>query len=137
MRKIIIIGLFTFHFIFIHVSAQTNPQIEIFDISKNEVIKRVDTNSNLYQDASRFLEGITGIYVGISPIPKEGYMIKIPLDPEILVKNQWLNKLLDEVIIIFPTQENPYLMVFDNNRPLFFNFEGDTQSFLEKLNFSF
>ncbi|NBI30532.1 hypothetical protein [Chengkuizengella marina] len=135
MKKIILIA---FLIIFLEdVSAQTYNQIEIFDISKEEVIKNVLMNTDIQRDAESFLKGITGLYVRIDPIPREGYLVKVPLEPSVLVKNQWINELVDEVIIIFTTREAPYLLIFDNeNRPLFFTFRGDTESFLEKLNFT-
>ncbi|MFS1512403.1 hypothetical protein VQL36_08215 [Chengkuizengella sp. SCS-71B] len=135
IKKIILIIFISL--IFETVIAQTTKQIEIFDISKEEVIKNVQLNSDLQQDAEKFLKGITGLYVRIDPIPSEGYLVKIPLDPSVLVKNQWINELVDEVIIIISRREAPYLMVFDKeNRPLFFTFEGDTDAFLTKLNFT-
>ncbi|NDI34410.1 hypothetical protein [Chengkuizengella sediminis] len=135
IKKIILILFISL--IFETVIAQTNKQIEIFDISKGEVLKYIKVNIGLQQDAETFLKGITGLYVRIDPIPSEGYLVKIPLDPSFLVKNQWINELVDEVIIVFSTREAPYLMVFDKeNRPLFFTFEGDTDTFLTKLNFT-
>ncbi|EKN70949.1 group-specific protein [Neobacillus bataviensis LMG 21833] len=53
-----------------------------------------------------------------------------------MVKNQWFNDLEDEVMIIIPGQEHPYLMTFDNeNQPIFLTFQGDTCKFLGLLNF--
>ncbi|MEK3886440.1 hypothetical protein [Bacillus sp. FSL K6-3431] len=118
-------------------TAQTNQQIEIFDIDRGTVIMSVQSDTDLQQEVKKFLEEITGVYVKSNPIPNKGFMIKIPLKPNIMVKNQWFNDLADEVIIIFPGQENPYLMVFDDeNRPYFFTFEGDTTKFLALLNFT-
>ncbi len=63
-------------------------------------------------------------------------MIKIPLEPNVTVKNQWFKDLVDEVAIIFPGQVHPYLMVFNNeNQPFFFTFQGNTSKFMGLLNF--
>ena len=116
--------------------AQTNKQIEIFEINKGKVIMNVEPNPDSQQAVQEFLEGITGVYVKYNPIPKNGFMIRVPLEPNIVVKNHWFNDLVDEVTIIFPDQEDPYLMVFnDENRPFFLTFEGDTANFLKLLNF--
>ncbi|KAB7709140.1 hypothetical protein F9802_03260 [Bacillus aerolatus] len=114
----------------------TEKVIEIFDINKGKVIMNVQLNTDLQQEVKKFLKGITGIYVKFKPIPDTGFMIRIPLEPNIMMKYQSFNALVDEVIIIFSGQENPYLMVFDNeNRPYFYRFEGDTDKFLALLNF--
>jgi hypothetical protein len=116
--------------------AQTNQQIQIFDINKGKVIKVLQMNTDLQQETEKFLEGITGICVKYNPIPNKGFMIRIPLEPTIKVRNQWFNDLVDEVTIIFSGQEKPYLMVFDDeNRPYFLTFEGNIGKFLGLLNF--
>ena len=117
-------------------NAQTNKQIEIFDINKGKVVMSVEPNPDSQQAVRKFLEGITGVYVKYNPIPQKGFMIRVPLEPHIVVKNQWFNDLVDEVTIIFPDQEDPYLMVFnDENRPFFLTFEGDITNFFKLLNF--
>lgn len=116
--------------------AQTNHQIKIIDLKKGKIIKNVQKNPDLQQEVEKFLEGITGVYVKLNPYPNNGFVIKIPLEPNVTVKNQWFNDFVDEVIIIFPVQENPYLLVFDNeNQPYFFKFQGNTSKFLGLLNF--
>ncbi|MFK4997415.1 hypothetical protein ACI2OX_07255 [Bacillus sp. N9] len=61
-------------------------------------------------------------------------MIKVPLQPAVQVENAWFNDLIDEVIIIIPPKENPYLMTFDNeNRAHFFTLKGKVDSFLLNL----
>lgn len=116
--------------------AQTNHQIQIIDIKEGKVIKNVQKKPDLQREVEKFLEGITGAYVKLNPYPNNGFVIKIPLEPNVTVKNQWFNDLVDEVMIIFPVQENPYLLVFDNeNQPHFFKFQVNTSKFLGLLNF--
>ncbi|WP_147534394.1 hypothetical protein [Bacillus marasmi] len=125
-----------FQFVSTIASAQTNRQIEVFEISKGKVIAIVQQNPQLQQEVKTFLEGISGVYVKYNPIPKTGYMIRVPLEPPIMVKNQWFNDLVDEVTIIFSGQENPYIMVFDDeNRLHFLTFERDTAHFLRLLDY--
>lgn len=96
----------------------------------------IQSNPNVPKEVKKFLEGITGVYVKYNPIPNKGFMIRVPLEPNIVVKNQWFNDLVDEVTIIFTDQEDPYLMVFnDENRMFFFTFKGDTANFLRLVNF--
>ncbi|CAH2715925.1 hypothetical protein BACCIP111895_03109 [Neobacillus rhizosphaerae] len=137
IKKILIsICICIFKLITTSAMAQTNQQIQIIDISKGKVIKNVQKNSDIQQEVEKFLEGITGVYVKLNPYPNNGFVIKIPLEPNVMVKNQWFNDFVDEVMIIFPGQEHPYLMVFDNeNQPYFLTFQGDTSKFLGLLNF--
>lgn len=136
MIKKVLVSIFIFQLISTNCIAQTNQQIQIFDINKGKVIKFVQINTDLQQEAEKFLEGITGVYVKYNPFPNKGFMIRIPLEPNIMVKNQWFNHLVDEVTIIFSGQEKPYFMFFDDeNRPYFFTFEGNTENFLKLLNF--
>lgn len=136
MIKKVLVYIFIFQLISTNGIAQTNQQIQIFDINKGKVIKNVQMNTDLQHEVEKFLEGITGVYVKYNPIPTKGFMIRIPLEPNIMVRNQWFDDLVDEVTIIFPDQENPYLMVFDDeNRPYFLTFEGNTVKLLGLLNF--
>ncbi|CAH2717616.1 hypothetical protein BACCIP111895_04832 [Neobacillus rhizosphaerae] len=136
MIKKVLISFCIFILYTTHAMAQTNHQIQIIDIKKGKVIKNVQKNPDLQQEVEKFLEGITGVYVKLNPYPNNGFVIKIPLEPNVTVENQWFNDLLDEVMIIFPVQENPYLLVFDNeNQPYFFKFQGNTSKFLGLLNF--
>lgn len=136
MLKKILVYIFAFHFIATNAMAQTNLQIEIFDIQQGKVIKYVQKDTDIQEEVGKLLEGITGVYVHHNPIPNKGWMIRIPLEPNIMTKNQWFDDLVDEVIIIFTGQESPYLMMFDGeNKPYFFTFEGNTANLMALLNF--
>lgn len=135
LKKIAIILLIIF-LCPVKVSAFESTTIEIFDINKGYVIKKVDSTPVIQNQVNNCLKGITGIYSKFNPIPNKGYMIKIPFDTPIALQNQWVNAFIDEVIIIFPEQEERYIMVFDNrDKTLFFGFEGDVDGLLKNLNF--
>lgn len=110
--------------------------IEIFDIGKEQVIKKVSSNDAIQKEVKSYLKGITGMYVKIRPIPEKGYMVKIPLEPPIKVENSWLNSLVDQMILVLPEHEVPYLLVFDNeNRAVFYTFKGTVKGLLKQLDF--
>ncbi|WP_318506136.1 hypothetical protein [Bacillus sp. T3] len=135
MIKKVLGSIIIFQLISTITIAQTNRQIEIFDISKGIVIMNVQSNTDSQLEVKKFFKGITGVYVKYNPIPNKGFMVRIPIEPPVMVKNQWFNDLVDEVTIIFSGHENPYLMVFDDeNRPHFLTFEGDAAHFLKLLN---
>ena len=134
IKKIAVILVFVF-ITSAHVSAQENKNVEIFDISKEKVIRELPSTPSIQKEAQNYLKGITSIYIKLKPIPDKGYMVKIPLEPPAAIQNQWVSSLADEVIIIFPAGEKPYLMIFDTeNKLTFFNFEGKTDVLLKELN---
>jgi hypothetical protein len=137
--KKVLVSILFFQLISTNAIAQTNQnqQIQIFDLNKGKVIKVVPMKTDLQQEAEKFLEGITGVYVKYNPIPKKGYVIRMPLEPTIRVENQWLEDLVDEVSILYSDQEKPYIMVFDEeNKTYFFTFEGNTDHLLRLLKFN-
>lgn len=138
MFKKIVIIIITILFTSVQISAYENINIEIFNINKERVVKKVESNPAIQKEVEGYLKGITGIYTKFNPIPNKGYMIKIPLETPIMVQNQWLNTFVDEVILIFPEENGQYLMVFDNkDRSLFFTFEGNIDLLLKNLKFKF
>lgn len=106
--------------------------VEIFDIEKGEVVKRLDMNSELRVKAVNILDKISGMYVKVKAFPEKGKIARLPLDPAVEVQNKWLKDYgissVSEVFIIFPEGNRPYLLVLDSNyRPLFFNFEYEVK----------
>jgi hypothetical protein len=138
MRKIMFL-LFSVVFLY---SPSTNAQgiknVEFFDIQKDSVTQIVPTSAVFQKAAEDYLKGINGIYVKVKPIPSQGYMVKIPLEPSVQINNEWINELVDEVIIIFTKEEPPYLMVFDDeNNPHFFHFQGNTDIIAKTFNLTY
>ncbi len=114
--------------------------IEIFDMNKGEVIKRVKPNTLIRKEVKNHLNEIYGMYVKVKAFPDKGYIIRVPLEPPVDVKNKWLNDYninsVEEVFIIFPEEGKPYLLVLDDKkRPLFYIFESHTDNLLKNLDF--
>ncbi|TYQ12959.1 UNVERIFIED_CONTAM: hypothetical protein Cloal_4002 [Acetivibrio alkalicellulosi] len=119
------------------VSPEENNYVEIFDIDKGQVIKQLPANQITYNESIEYLKTITGMYPKVSAIPDKGYIIKIPLQPSLAVKNQWLDDILSEIYIVFPKEDtSPYLLVLDHKkRPLFYSFNANTDTLLKNLDF--
>jgi hypothetical protein len=118
--------------------ATGNSEIEIFDISKGEVVKRVKLTSEIQSRVEGYVGKITGLYVKVKAFPEKGQIVKVPLEPQIEVQNKWLNSygvyVLSEVYIIFPEDADPYLLILDPaGRPVFFNFEQKPKLELSEL----
>lgn len=104
----------------VRIHAEIMNQIEVFDIEKESVIKTVPSNPMIQAEAENILKHIHDIYKKINPIPKKGLMMKIPIKPMIHVKNQWMDSLVDEMIIFYPEDEEPYIMTYDDENHFFF-----------------
>lgn len=119
------------------VNAQSITNIELFDIEKNEIIKTTKPNLLIQLEVEKIIKEIDDIVRKLKPIPDKGYMIRISLKPSLQLENQWVYALIDEVIIIIPEDEEPYLLIFDDeNRTHFFTFETKIDTLLNTLSFS-
>ncbi|KAB2490311.1 hypothetical protein [Priestia endophytica] len=101
----------------------SNKNVEVFDLTQSKVVKITPTNKVLQKEAEKSIRSITLLSKKVSPLPRKGALVRIPLDPAVSIRNEWMDDLVDEVIIIFGEREKPLLMVFtDENRTLFFEF---------------
>lgn len=137
MKKWFVLSV-VFLFLFVAaVNVQAAAQIEIFDIYKGKVIKSLPAKEGIQKEINKMLSAVTGLYPELKPIPDKGYMVKVPLEPPINLKNQWLDDKVTEVIVIFPEYENPHLMAFDSkSRTFFFTFKGSVDDFLTEIKFT-
>lgn len=140
MRKILFSSipiLFLFNLFIVNVNAQSITEIELLDIEKNKVIT-IPTSPKIQSESKKIIKEIDNIVTKFNPIPDKGYIVKIPLTPSLQVENKWVNTLIDGVIIIIPEDENPYLLIFDNeNKPHFFTIKTEMDELLKTLDFSF
>lgn len=116
------------------INAQVKD-VELFDIQVDEVTKTVPMSPQFQERAEEYLKNIDNIYVKVSPVPNKGYMIKIPLEPSVQVTNKWINSQVNEVIIVFPKDEEPFLMTFDDEDNIYvFTFKGNTDFLVKTFN---
>lgn len=121
VRKISLLSITIFFLINLFiVSAQSIANIELLDIEKNKIIKTTPTNPKIQLEAKKIIKEIDNILKKINPIPDKGYMVKIPIEPSFQLENKWVNALIDEVIIIIPEDEKPYLLIFDDENKSYF-----------------
>lgn len=120
----------------ININAEEYRHIEIFSINEDKVVKVVQSTSEIQKLAVNYLQEIDGVYGKFNPIPNNGYAIKIPLEPSVKIHGKWLNTFVDEIIIMFPQNERPFLMVFEKeNNLVCFTFKGDTNTLYKYLDF--
>ncbi|MCP8970177.1 hypothetical protein [Ectobacillus ponti] len=111
-------------------------QVEIFDLSKEQVVKRVPMQPEMRREALSYIKEITAVYPNVKPIPRKGYIIRVPLQPPAAVENSWVKTRIDEVFIISSGDAPPVLFFFnEKNQPYFFLFNGDVQKLWQLLQF--
>ncbi|RPF55857.1 hypothetical protein [Aquisalibacillus elongatus] len=132
----ILIFLFSLMLNPINMDGEQELKVEVFDIQNEEVVKTVPHSSDIQQEAEIILNNIDDLYKGISPIPENGFMVKIPLRPNIELNNDWLNTTVDTIIVIFPENEKPYVLTFDEqDKPYVFWFQADTEPLLQYIEY--
>ena len=114
--------------------ANSNQQIEVFDCKRNGRSKTIFRFS-YSKEAVQYAKSITGPFKNLNVVPKDGHMIKIPLSKPVSITNQWLQTTIDEVLILLPLNEKPYIMLYDDeNNPHFYYVKGDPKGLLKEMN---
>lgn len=120
---------------------KNNNSIEVFDISKGEVVIREPMSAEIKNEVTNYLKSIKSLYTKVIPFPEKGYVIRVPFEPPLNVKLKLINdvgiKTLDSVYVILSDKEAPILLVLDSQRkPYFFTFDSSVQPLLDyvKLN---
>jgi hypothetical protein len=104
-------------------------EVEVFDVKKGEVIKKIKNTSIIQNEAEKIVEGITGYNPKVKAITESGYIIRIPMTITETVK-------YDQLFLIITGKEKPYILVIDKNlRPFLYNFEGDIENLLKIIDF--
>lgn len=110
--------------------------VEIFDPKQDKVVKAVQLNKEIHNMVERWIRDIDGIYGKFDPFTDDGYAIRIPLDHDVKVQEEWLNALVNEVYIIIPEHDPPFFVIFENgNKLCCFTFNGDIDALSKVLDF--
>ncbi|HBR03321.1 MAG TPA: hypothetical protein DD738_12010 [Ruminiclostridium sp.] len=112
------------------------PVIEVFDISKGEVISKTSVNIEIQNEVFHYIKAVKTLYTKVIPFPSKGYIIRVPFEKPMNVKIKLLNdvgiKTLDSAFIILSEKEAPLLLVLDDqHRPYFYTFNASVQPLLD------
>ena len=121
------------------INAEVFNHAEIFDPKQNKVVKVIQLNTEIHNIVASYIKDIDGMYGKNNPVTDDGYAIKIPLNPAVRVQGKWLDTLVDEVYIIIPENEPPFLMVFEDkskNKLSCFPFKGNIDTLSKILDFN-
>ncbi|EJR63056.1 hypothetical protein IIO_02153 [Bacillus cereus VD115] len=133
IKKIGVISLL-FFLLSTNTLANTNQQIEVFDCKKEMVIQKQSLDPAIEKETVQYAKAITGPFKNLNVVPKDGHMIKIPLSKPASITNQWLHTTIDEVLILLPLNEKPYIMLYDDeNNPHFYYVKGKLELLLKHM----
>jgi hypothetical protein len=117
--------------------AAANATVKVLDIESSTVIKEIQNSSDVDRDAEKAIKSIKRVTVEANPVPKQGYLIKIPLTKSLKVKNKWFEDIVSEVLLIYnpsSKKQGKIILYNDENTPIFFDIEYDFSDLLKKLN---
>lgn len=121
--------------------SNSTKNIEVFDITKGAVISREPSTIEMQNEVINYVKSINSLCTKIMPFPEKGYVIRVPIDPPVKVKQKLLNdagiKMLDCVFIILSDKEDPIILVLDKQeRPYFYTFDASIQPLMEYVKLS-
>ncbi len=135
LKKVILI-IIVISFFSTGMAVYADGRVEIFDIKQEQVIKSTEMNDTIKKEALKLTDGITGMCMRFRPVPGNGYMIGIPIEPGEKSCNKWLNCTIKRLILMIPEKENMILGVFDEKGRVLFFYVKDAARLLKKLRFS-
>ncbi|KSU88414.1 hypothetical protein AS180_08260 [Priestia veravalensis] len=134
IKKVCIALILCFIGIHSHVAMGEQPKVEVFQLDTGKVIRVADKTEVVQKEVEKSIASITGIYKKVNPLPKTGYLVKIPLDPAVQVQQKGLDVLASEAVVVFSPNEQPVLMLYDNeNKIYFFEFTYDISTLRKEL----
>ena len=116
-----------------NVFANTNQQIEVFDCQKEMVIQKQSLDPVIQKKQFNTLKQLL-VHLKLKCRSKRWLYDKNPLSKPVSITNQWLHTTIDEVLILFPLNEKPYIMLYDDeNNPHFYYVKGKPGLLLKQM----
>ena len=140
MRKVFTCILLSLciHLFFINQSIEAaNDTIKVLDIETSTVIKEIPRSAAIDRYVKEAIRSITQVTVQAKPVPKKGYLIKIPLTKSLKVKNKWFDDIVSEVLLLYnpsTKRQGKIILYNDENTPLFFDIDYDFAPLFKKIN---
>ncbi|WP_134701676.1 hypothetical protein [Ammoniphilus sp. YIM 78166] len=98
------------------VLAQETTDLEIYDIEKEQIVKRIPNTPEIQQDVTQYLKTIDRTIPPLGQVPKKGKMVRIPIQPPSQIENQWIKGTIYEVFFILLPDRDPFIIVYDEAR---------------------
>ncbi|MFS0722591.1 hypothetical protein [Paenibacillus sp. 1P07SE] len=108
--------------------------VQVFDVVAGKVVKTVDNTAEYQQYAKDWLNAVTGLSPQLKPNEKCGYVYRIPLDQQAVVKAGKLSLQTDDVFLFYCPDKPAVLLVFDaQKKPYLLSLKANLQPFLQKI----
>ncbi|PYI50888.1 hypothetical protein [Paenibacillus flagellatus] len=62
---------------------------QLFDVSRGEVIRTAPNTPELRRVAASWIASIRGVWGGLRPEPRSGYIVKVPFEPPLFTDSVW------------------------------------------------
>ncbi len=140
MRKTILVLqllLFFTGLICNQVQAVEPQNVKVLDIYSNTIINKKESSAIFDYEVNKAIKSIKKVTVQASPLPKKGYLIKVPLTASIKVKNRWFDDYISEVLFVYNLEDkNQHRLILynDDNTPSFFDINFDFKQLSRELN---
>ncbi|WLC69830.1 hypothetical protein KTC96_18160 [Clostridium estertheticum] len=110
--------------------------VQIFDPKQDKVVKVVQLNDEIHNMVVSSIKDVDSLYAKSKPLTDDGYAIRVPISPAVMLQGKCLNALVDNVYIIIPQNDAPFFMIFeDDNKLLCFPFKGNVTALSKILDF--
>ncbi|GAF11948.1 hypothetical protein JCM19045_1089 [Bacillus sp. JCM 19045] len=137
MNKTFLIVLTLFFSLVFVQSATAASAVEVFTIEKEEVVYSTSINKQIESETTKLLNEAKGLVTKIDPIPKTGYLIKVPLTESFSLNNPWIKSSINQAIFVITDEDSPSFMVInEKNQSIFLYFDGDINPLLQAIDFS-
>jgi hypothetical protein len=99
----------------------SSTELERFDVKKGQVTARVPLTAELREEASRLIQSLGGKADTFRIDPKDGAVLRIPLNPSLEIRKPGFYAYATEVFLFLPVGVSPYMLVFsEENEPRIF-----------------
>jgi hypothetical protein len=116
------------------VQAAQPKDVQVFDIAQGKIMKRVNNSAEIRKEVEKSLQSIHELVVKFRVEPKDGVVLRIPMEPSVKVDNQWFHDSVDEVFIIIPRSEKPFMLLFNaDKKPIILKFKHPVQQLLKEM----
>lgn len=106
--------------------------IEVMDIKQGKIIKSIPNTEEIQKEVRQFILTIKGLSPSVRIEPRDGMAYKIPVQPPVNYQGKWFSTLIDEVFLMVGTNEEPRLLIFDDeNKPYVVVFKHDISGFIK------
>ncbi|WP_438449329.1 hypothetical protein [Gorillibacterium sp. sgz5001074] len=104
--------------------APAGSELERFDVAQGAVVSRIPSTPELQAEAGKLLQSLSKAKGLFRADPKDGTVLRIPLQPSQEVKQPGFYAFAAEMYVFLPLGQDPYILLFsEENEPRLFGFD--------------